>query len=76
MLDDVPELDEVAAAGEFSVIFEPSGLVIDVVVEPSLLVTVVAVAPARACSSASGLDALLLLLLELLDPLAPPTWAW
>ena len=86
-LDDVPELDEdpelelVVAAGDVSVIFDPSGSVIDVVVEPSLLVTVLAVAPAKACSSASELEPLPEPLLppEPLDPLAPPeppTWAW
>ena len=48
-----------AAAGEVSVITDPSGFEIDVVGDPLLLVTVLVVAPASACSSGSLLAPLL-----------------
>ena len=56
LYDEVAVLDEVVAAGDVIVTFEPSAYVTDVVVEPSLLVTDVLDAPCNACSSGSELD--------------------
>ena len=55
-------LDAVVAAGDVIVTFEPSANVIDVVVEPSLLVTDELDVPSSACSNGSELAPLVPLL--------------
>ena len=63
------ELDAVEAAGDVSVTLVPSARVVDVVVEPSLLVIVLLVAASSAARSGSALEPLLL---ESLEPSALP----